>query len=211
MFDEVRLPEYIERGAVGGPGFNTTVLRLFSGRERRNQNWEETKGSWDISYGITSSETLNDVVNFFYARRGRHRGFRFKDWSDFQVGDTFTFDASTRQAIGTGDGMNTLYQVFKRYTDIGGATFDRPLKKLVNGTVKVYLDGVLQAAGYTVDNNTGIITFSIAPGMGVVVAVICEFDVPARFDSDKLPVRTDIFDSDAKVSIPAINIVEDPQ
>lgn len=208
--DEVRLPENVERGARGGPGFNTTVLKLFSGFERRNQNFANPKGRWDLSYGITNKVNLDNVINFFYARRARHRSFRFKDWSDFQIGNTFTFDASTRQNIGTGDGVITVFQVFKRYTDGGAFTFDRTIKKLVAGTLKVYKDGVLQISGFTADNNTGLITFTSPPANGVLVAVICEFDVPVRFDHDNLDITTEVFDSDAKMSLPSINVVEIP-
>ena len=34
-FDEVRLPTNVEKGAVGGPMFNTTVLELTSGPSNR--------------------------------------------------------------------------------------------------------------------------------------------------------------------------------
>jgi len=207
-FREERLPEDIERGAQGGPAFKTTVLKLFSGAERRNKNWAQTKGAWDISYGITSKENLDAVIDFFYARGGMHEGFRFKDWSDFQIGDSFTNDVATRQAIGVGDGMNDEFQVFKSYVDSGSFTHQRTINKLVAGTLKVYLNGVLQMAGFTANNDTGLITFSSPVANGVIVAVICEFDVPVRFDTDMLKMDTAVFDSDAKLSLPAINLVE---
>jgi uncharacterized protein (TIGR02217 family) len=50
---------------------------------------------------------------------------------------------------------------------------------------------VVQGSGFTVDLTTGIVTFSSAPGAGVVVSADCDFDVPARFDTDTLAVRTD--------------------
>jgi uncharacterized protein (TIGR02217 family) len=197
-FHEVRLPEDVERGMVGGPMFKTTVLQLDSGVEQRNIDWSQPKGQWDVAYGLMSLKD-NDlgtyielVRDFFYARRGRAFGFRFKDWGDYQIGD-YTSPEATAQDIGLGDDVTVAFQVYKRYTS-GGVDFDRTIKKLVNGTVKVLLDGAVQVSGYTVDNDTGIITFVTPPastgGTGpddeVVVSVALEFDVPVRFDDDHL-------------------------
>lgn len=179
-FHNVRLPDTVERGATGGPAFNTTILVLSSGYEQRNQNWERSRGRWEIAYGPDAA-TQQTILAFFYARRGRAFGFRFKDWSDYQI--------LGPQEIGTGDDTTTQFQVFKRYTDTGG-TFDRSVTRLVDTTVQVYLNSVLQVSGFTIDNNTGVITFLTAPANGVNVAVACEFDVPVRFDTDELQVET---------------------
>lgn len=177
-FHETRLPVDIELGAVGGPSFFTTVLELFSGYEQRNINWTKARGRWDIGYGIREEADMDSVRDFFYARRGRAHGFRFKDWTDYEL-DT--------QQIGTGDGTETEFQIYKRYSD-GGYYYDRDIKKPVSGTVEVYLNGALQASGYSVDTTTGVITFDTAPSIGDVVSAACDFDVPVRFDIDQLPV-----------------------
>ncbi len=194
-FDEVRLPTNIEIGAQGGPQFNTTIIALSSGFEKRNINWADSKGTWDIGYSIRYKEDLDTVIQFFYARRGRANGFRFKDWSDFEL---------PKQLIGIGDATNTAFQVFKRYTS-GGVDFDRTLTKLVTGTLQLYLNNVLQSTGYTVDYDTGLITFASAPGNTVQVSVACEFDVPVRFDTDKLNLNMQMVDLG---SITGISLVE---
>jgi uncharacterized protein (TIGR02217 family) len=56
----------------------------------------------------------------------------------------------------------------------------RTITKPVAGTVKVYLDGVEQLWGWSVDTTTGVVTFGTAPAMGVEVTADCEFDVPVR-------------------------------
>lgn len=197
-FDEVRLPGCIERGAQGGPGFKTTIITLSSGFEKRNQDWSETRGSWDIGYGIKTTDDLNDLIAFFYARRGRARGFRFKDWSDYIL---------KKQAIGIGDGANDDYQLFKRYTS-GGQDYDRILTKIVSGSELVYVNDVLQpGSAYTINYNTGLITFAGGniPGMGLIVSASAEFDVPVRFDIDKLNITMQQFDQGA---IPQVTLVE---
>lgn len=157
-FHNVRLPVDVERGAQGGPGFKTTVIELSSGFEKRNIDWERSRGKWDVGYGFDDKEDLvAPLTAFFYARRGKAYGFRFKDWSDFEI---------ARQTIGTGDAVTVAYQVFKRYSS-GGYDFDRKITRLVTGSVSVWVANVLQTeiTHYTVDVDTGIITFVTAPGV----------------------------------------------
>lgn len=200
-FHNVRLPEDVERGASGGPQFMTNVFMLTSGQEKRNIDWSQSRGRWDISYGMDTKANHEAVLAFFFARRGKAYGFRFKDWTDFVVGVDAT---DTPQEIALGDASQTKFQIVRRYTD-GIYTFDRPLTRIVSATTRVFLAGVEQMSGWTVDIETGIITFSTAPSLAESVGVICEFDVPVRFDTDALSlsaVRDDAF------SIPAIEIVE---
>lgn len=221
-FHEVRLPDDIERGANGGPRFKTDVFPLNSGREQRNIVWENVRGEWDIGYGLMNMETelavthVRQVLKFFMARWGRAYGFRFKDWSDYQIGDPDS-PGMAEQLIGLGDDVTTDFQIFKRYTDDGGFTYDRTIRKIVNGSYVVYLDGVAQTEGggsdYTIDINTGVITFNTAPastggsgpGGEEVVAIDCEFDVPVRFEDDHLRITVE---QALSGSIPTIAIKE---
>jgi len=205
-FIEERLPEDIERGATGGPRFKTSVTTLSSGFEKRNIEWSKVRGRWDIAYGLTSLDQVADVINMFYAAQGRARGFRFKDWSDFQIGKQT--DDSTRQVIGTGYGDKTHFDVFKRY-GIASVSYYRRIHKLVSGTTKVFLDDAEQTSGFSVHVNLGKIVFDSAPAEGVEVSVITEFDVPVRFDTDELPIETELFFQEQPIGqIPRIDLVE---
>lgn len=196
-FDEIRLPKRIELGAQGGPQFKTTVLQLASGHEKRNIDWAHTRGQWDIGYGIEDIDTLDEVIAFFYARQGMARGFRFRDWSDYRLG------VAAAQPIGIGDGTNTLFQIYRRYTS-GAVSFDRTISKPVSGTVQVFLDGV-ETTAFSVDTTTGLITMDSAPALGEEVSVSCDFDIPVRFATDMLAVRADWHDH---ASIPQIALIE---
>ncbi len=57
----------------------------------------------------------------------------------------------------------------------------RTITKPVAGTVQVYLDGVEQPSGWSVDTTTGLVTFGVPPTLGVEVTAGFEFDVPVRF------------------------------
>jgi uncharacterized protein (TIGR02217 family) len=196
-FDEIRLPDDIERGAAGGPVYNTTILELASGFEKRNQNWAQSRGSWDLSYGIQNRIGYSQVVEFFRARRGRLKGFRFKDWSDFQIEDQFLF---------TGDDSTTELQLFKRYGEASTGLYDRKIFKIVAGTFSITADDVDDTANVSLDFNTGVVTRAGTFLNGVEYKFTCEFDVPVRFDSDSLAVQLDWAEAGAIPSIPVVEI-----
>lgn len=201
-FHDVRLPDDVERGAEGGPRFKTTVLELASGFEQRNIDWSQARSEFDISYGIQTRTDFTRVIVFFRARQGRAHSFRFKDWSDFDL---------ARQVVATTDGVTATVQAFKRYTS-GGVNYDRTLTKLVSGTVRVWVNNVEVSEGaaageFQVDLLTGVITLgsSLAAQTGTPVEIQSEFDVPVRFDTDRLNVSLLYFDAG---SVPAISLVE---
>lgn len=180
-FHEVQFPPKIAYGATGGPEFNTSVTTTFSGFEQRNVNWQKARGRWDVSTGLKNKSDMEVLQAFFRARFGKAYGFRFKDWSDYQA---------VAQNLGTGNGTQTAFQLLKIYSS-GGYNYSREIKKPVSGTVKIYLNSILQSSGFTIDHATGIVTFSAAPGAGVNVSADFDFDVPVRFDTDVLAVRAD--------------------
>ncbi len=174
-FHEVRLDPGIEENASGGPTFVTTVTPLAHGDEMRNVVMVLELGSWKVGYDVQDASDLNQLRNFFYARRGRYYGFRFKDLMDYQVTDGFQFLT---------DGVTTLVQAVKRYQDAGGI-YDRRLLKLVTGTVSVKDNGT-PTVDFTVDLNTGLFTLgaTTAATTGHTITATFEFDVPVRFDVD---------------------------
>lgn len=203
-FHDTRLDVDVEKGAVGGPGFKTLVMELSSGYEKRNIDWERSRGRWDLSYGMDTKSNQEAVLAFFYARYGKAYGFRFKDWTDFQIGVSST---DTPQEIGTGDASVKKFQMYRRYVD-GAYTFNRPITRVVAGTTRVFLNSVEQMSGWTIDVDTGVITFTAAPGMSVSVGAICEFDVPVRFDIDDLQMDAERDDVFAYPSVPIIELKE---
>jgi hypothetical protein len=51
-FHEVRFPDNIAYAATGGPEFATTVVATGSGHEKRNVNWAQARGRWDVASGL---------------------------------------------------------------------------------------------------------------------------------------------------------------
>jgi uncharacterized protein (TIGR02217 family) len=172
-----RFPDRIAYGAQGGPGFSTSVTVLASGHEARNGNWQYPRHSWDVSQGLNDPADFATLRAFFLSTaKGRLHGWRFKDWGDY----TATHSDGRLVEL-----TSTTFQLVKRYTS-GSETADRKIRKPVSGTVTVLESG--GAVTHSVDYTTGIVTIASSPDPAVLTWA-GEFDVPMRFDVDKLEGR----------------------
>ena len=153
----IRFPDDISYGAIGGPEYSTDVVIVGSGYEQRNQNWEDALGSWDVSHGVRTRAQNDKLIAFFRIAKGKANTFRFKDWMDYLI-------AITEGKLGTGVGDGTpTYQAYKVYTNDAGSEF-RKITRLVSGTFagKRNASALVQGAGagqIALDIDTGIITF----------------------------------------------------
>lgn len=184
-------PEDISYGSTGGPGYNTDVVTVSSGVETRNVNWTQSRHRYNAAFGIRTAEYLKQLIDFFHQVKGRAYGFKYKDWNDYSSSTSFTNGlldpiSDTDQALGTGDGSKTDYQIYKNY-DAGGAA-QRNI--VYTGELVVSLDGTNTTA-FNVSN--GIITFNTAPANGVVVKAGYDFYVPCRFDTDELSINLEMY------------------
>jgi len=193
-----RFPVDISEGARGGPEFSTEVFTAVSGAEQRNMLWSEARARYDVGFGIREKGDMETVLDFFYACRGRATGFRFKDWTDYQI---------VNETAQQHNGSTTVYQITKNYT-VGGQSYARAIRKPISGTLSgVTANAVAVTAGvdFTVDYTTGLMTFGSAPATPVVVGY-CEFDVPVRFDTDNLEITAEAAELESIQSIPLVEI-----
>jgi uncharacterized protein (TIGR02217 family) len=204
-FDEVRFPVEIAMGSSGGPRRQTQIVVKGSGFESRNARWVNSRREYDISYGIRSMNDLHATLEFFEARNAQLIAFRLKDWADFQSVGPKSQISPTDQNIGTGDAVTTTFQLVKVYAS-GPSSWTRTIKKPVAGTTVVALNGVKQNTGWSVDTTTGIVTFVVAPGVGVAVTVGYQFDTPVRFNTDMIQVNLSEAQAGRFPSIPMIEV-----
>ena len=205
-FHETRFPDDISRGSGGGPERRVDIVTLRSGFEERNAIWADSRRSYDASLGIRDIDDLYEVIHFFEGRRGKLHGFRWKDWSDWKSCPPGDPVSAVDQVIGTGDGVNKIFQAKKIYS-AGANEWTRDIKKLVTGSVRVSVNNVEKTitTDFTVDYNTGVITFVTAPPNTHTVKAGFEFDVPVRFNIDKLDISLEGFEAG---SLPQIDIME---
>lgn len=160
FFESPRFPEAISFGAVGGPGFATTVVETVSGREQRTGLWQYPLHEWDVAHGVKTAQQFADLRAFFLAARGRLHRWRYKDWADFQV-------QSAAEGVVSGAGMPAV-QLVKRYTS-GAQTTDRKITKPVAGSVALYNGAALLSVpgDYTLDTTTGIVSPALLASQAV--------------------------------------------
>lgn len=183
-FHEVSLPLALAIGATGGPELVADVVRLASGAESRNARWAGSRRRWEVGGAAMRTDAAHELVAFFEARRGRVHGFRFRDPLDWKSCAPGSVVSALDQLLGVGDGVTAAFQLVKRYAS-GGEWAERVVRKPVAGSVSVVVDGEA-ADGFDVDHATGVVTFDAAPAEDAVLTAGFLFDVPVRFDADRI-------------------------
>ena len=204
QFMEERFPDCISFSSSGGPGFKTNVVEFDSGIVSTNPEWEKLRANYSVNFEVATPAEIKLVEDFFYIAKGKAIGFRFKDWSDYQI---------VQQNIGLGDGVTNAFPLFKRYQS-GLQYYDRviqkPRKISADGTdAQVTVDNVIQTLGgdFHVNESLGTISFTVTPSAGQIVKIVyMEYDVPVRFDTDELDISFDDF-RQLSLEVPLIEIL----
>jgi uncharacterized protein (TIGR02217 family) len=195
MFNETRLLDCVSYGSQFGQEFNTRITTLKSGHERRNANWTLPLGRYSVSYDALAPADHPLVRGAHMSCMGSLIAFRFKDWTDYQA---------QRQQIGIGTGTPQTLQLVKNYT-FGPLSLARTIKKPVVSTVVIYgYDLPLAAA---VDYTTGLVTVTAPTGAPITWSG--EFDVPVRFESDRLDVDPIALRNNEYILSADVDLVED--
>jgi uncharacterized protein (TIGR02217 family) len=112
------------------------------------------------------------------------------------------------QAIGTGDGARIRFALVKTYGE-GDDAYRRLIARPLVDTLRVAVDGVEKAmpADWSFDSATGEVVFEAGsvPDTGQVVTAGYEFDVPVRFDTERIAVSLTAFKAG---QIPSILLIE---
>jgi len=206
-FHEVRFPTGLSFGAVGGPERRTEIVTLSNGHEERNSPWEHSRRRYDAGAGLRSMDDLAKLISFFEARRAQLYGFRWKDWADFKSCLPSREISPMDQDIGIGDGETRVFRLVKTYVS-GEQTYVRPVQKPAKGSVQVALsaDPKVELLEFTVDTEKGEVTFVTPPDIDVRVTAGYEFDVPVRFDTDRISASISTFNAGEVPSIPVVEV-----
>ena len=206
-FHEVRFPANLSFGSVGGPERRTEIVTLANGFEERNSPWAHARRRYDAGISMRSLDDVETLIAFFEARQGQLNGFRWKDWSDYKSCLASKEISFEDQVIAHGDGVTTEFQINKTYRS-GAQSYTRPITKLVLGTVLVGIqnDVLTETVHYTLDIDTGIVSFLVAPDEGVEISAGFEFDVPVRFDTDRIQTSVASFQAGDVPSVPIVEV-----
>ena len=168
----------------------TTIQTTMSGREVRVANYTYPRWKWEIPYSVlffndphnngdTFALSLQILAGFYAKHIGAFDSFLYQDDDDNATVNPTTL-ARLPSQIGIGDAVTTQFQIGRTWN----GAFE-PLYDLNDGAYahKVFLNAVLTSA-YTISN--GLITFSSAPGSGVVITADFNYYWRVRFLEDSL-------------------------
>jgi len=206
-FHEVRFPASLSFGSLGGPERRVEIVTLANGHEERNTPWAHSRRRYDAGLGMRSLEDIEQLIAFFEARGGSLNGFRWKDWADYRSCRARAEIRPDDQLIGTGDGVTRAFQLVKTYAS-GGSSYARPIVKPVAGTVRAAVAGVerREQRHWQLDATTGILTFDDPPEPGAEVTAGFEFDVPVRFDTDRIATSVASFQAGEVPDVPVVEV-----
>lgn len=176
---------------VRTPTWSKIIATSQNGREVRISNYTYPRHLWEIPYSVlffndphnnsdSYALTLQTLMGFFNQVLGAWDTFRYQDEDDYATINP-TSGARVPTQIGVGDGATTQFQIGR---NLGG--FFEPLYDVNDAAYahKIYLNAVLTSA-YTI-SSSGLITFTSAPGSGVVITADFNYWWRVRFMDDTL-------------------------
>ncbi|MDK2760039.1 MAG: DUF2460 domain-containing protein [Sphingopyxis sp.] len=202
-FDAVDFPLAIGRDAMVVTEFSTQIVSSPSGHEQRASEWAEARMRYDAGPGIRSEQDVRTLADFFRARRGAARAFRFRDPFDASSAADGGLPTATDQMLGIGDGTRRLFALVKHYGD-GDAVQTRSIRLPVEDSVRVSVDG-LETAAFLMTGQ-GEILLDEAPAIGAAVRAGYRFDIPVRFAEDRLEASRATFLAGEIPNVPLVEV-----
>lgn len=178
-FHNVTLNTYFSLNAQVTIRFRTNVHVMKEKHEERIGDWQDPLREYNLTPALRDQADLDELIAFWRARYGQRYTFKLVDPIDNSV---------TNHQFGIGNGSQKIFQLVKRYTTgISGDThvYYRPIVLPDANGLRIYVGGVEQTGGFTVDYLTGVVTFVTAPG-NVPLTWTGTFQVPVNFAVNQL-------------------------
>lgn len=190
-YRRVYIPACEAFGWSGGPGFQTRIVEMASGRNRRNADWDQPKHRFVVGFQNIPPELYAGIKQLHLNSQGMLHTFLFRDRLDYQADNALAAVATPGQTVvqlGKAtqmDGVVYERKVFALYSpdpnDPGGAIPVTPVIR-VNNVV---------TGGWTFDRDRGL-AFPPSPlSGGQSISWSGEFSLWVRFNQDDLPFSID--------------------
>lgn len=166
------------------PRFAGRIQNAVSGRELRVLDQVKPVWTWTLTYTLLRDkwdmraatgpgvgyDELRTLVGFFLQQQGTFRPFLFDDPTDNRITD---------QVLGTGDGSEDMFQLVR---SMGGFAEPITAPDVVSA---IRYNGMRQdPAIYSVDSETGLVTFITPPAAGHVITADFTYRFRVRFADD---------------------------
>lgn len=184
FIESPRFPEDISFGVSFGPEFSTSIAENQAGNEFRNRNRIRGRCVGECSHALKTQTQITALLKFFRSMGGKFHGFRFKDWADYTCSEAESLMIETETDSGQ-------WQLYKTYEAAIGFSEIRKISKPVSGQVTIY-----RTRSSTKTNITGSSSINYTTGVVTITGHVAgdvytwegEFDVPCRFDTDRMPI-----------------------
>ena len=171
------------------PVHSTLVQTSASGKEARAALYSQERYRWTIPYGYLNHDAsvatadLQILMGFFSSHHGQLDSFFYSDPTDNYAADATIF--------ATGDGSTKAFRMGRTMNGalhlVGGVdTRDS------NRLPQIFINGSPQGGGYSINNNSGVITFTSAPGSGAVISASFAYLFRVRFADDSIEFQNEV-------------------
>jgi uncharacterized protein (TIGR02217 family) len=178
------LPAEFAWGWSGGPRFNTDIVPMANGAEKRNAVWSQGRHQYKCAFKHLSTQVFGKLKAHHGVVRGMLHAFLFNDGMDPEAID---------EPFGIGDGVEKVFQLNK-LSEADGQQYRRIVYALyrpgadgaaIASTPDITINGV-PTNEFTVDHDRGTVTFTTAPANDAVLRWSGRFAVWVRLDRDEL-------------------------
>lgn len=161
--------------------FQNRRVPQVSGRISVNAMWETMLHEYDLSTIQLERADWQYIQAIHRITGGGHKGFLIEDPVDYKSTTAAADSTTSGVVVGL---TSTTFQLYKRYTENVSTLYaDRRITRPNSINFALYISGVLQTSGYTLDTATGIVTIASAP-LAANVTWVGRFYVPVHFQSD---------------------------
>lgn len=192
--DDITISDKARFGAISNPQEGSKTITHPSGHRKTNLLHHQQLRLLQSSYRLDHDEAVG--INDIWQVVSTVDSFRARDWGDWNT-TLFMTDGAELQFLPTdialqntsdltfeGDGSEVDFQAVKTYS-AGSQVHVRTILKLRAGVrAAVNEIEVFNPANFTVDLDTGIFTFGVAPPAGHTVKWGGVFDIPVHFVGD---------------------------
>lgn len=171
-FLNIKIPEYLISYFVKKVSYVAAVETMQNGQEYRKQIGRR-RIIWQLTDSAKPIEVVKALENFFTIVEGRYHSFAMKDPMNY-VADLVLCKKISNNAV-----------QLQKITTIQNFNISKKITKPIEGSVTIYKNGVLMLNDYTVDYQTGIVSFVNDIELDEISASF-EFYHHVRFDDDMI-------------------------
>ncbi|MFT4967503.1 MAG: hypothetical protein ACI9CD_000510 [Candidatus Deianiraeaceae bacterium] len=151
----------------------TSVGKMQNGTEFRRSIKNERVIVYELFKSVKQSDAITLLENFFHTVRGQMYSFKILDITDFHIQNAICKKI---------DAQSVQIQKVNQFQEL---QHKKDITKPKEGTVKIFKDNAIIISGYSVNYQTGVISFN-EDVSNSQITVSCEYFHHVRFGEDAI-------------------------